>query len=93
MCRVPIRVPLANAKNIPLCINCKFYIPPDTTKIYINNKRHGLCGKSGMIHVVDGSIDYENVEIYREYTCKGKLYEEKSDIEPSGYESMDFMSY
>jgi hypothetical protein len=93
MCRVPIRVPIADAKNIPFCINCKYYIPPTTKETYFTTKRHGFCAKSGMINVVDGTIHYENVELYREYDCKGKLYEEKSDIEPMAYESMDFLSY
>lgn len=30
-----------------------------------------------MINVVDGSVAYTNVEIYRKYDCKGELYEKR----------------
>jgi len=28
-----------------------------------------------MMHVIDGSIEYEKVDYYRQYTCKGVLHE------------------
>lgn len=93
MCAYPMRIPLNNATKIPLCINCKYYIPPSGNGIhYTKDKKMGFCQKSGTVHIVDGTIEYENVELYRKYNCKGTFYE---DIDPSvtPTESMDFMSY
>jgi len=87
MSKALMRIPLDKAKQIPLCINCKYYISPS-----YKNKKLGFCQKSGTVHVVDGTIEYENVEIYREYTCKGKLYEEINHA-LTAVESVDFISY
>ena len=93
MSRLPIRISLDNVNRIPLCINCKYYIPPSGNGIhYTKDKKMGFCQKSGTVHVVDGSIEYVNVELYRKYDCQGKFYEE---LDPSvtPTESIDFMSY
>lgn len=86
MCKAPIRIPLDQINKVPICIKCKFYIPPCHKGIMLSNKKNGLCAKSGMFHVVDGTVEYQNVEIYREYHCKGKLYELSDvNLEISGH--------
>lgn len=74
----PLRVPLNIAKTTPICVNCKYYIPPNYNGINIQDKKKGFCSKSGTMHVIDGSIKYEMVEYYREYICKGDEYEEST---------------
>lgn len=69
----PIKVPLATAKDHPLCINCKYYIPPPPAQAA--NKKRGLCQKSGTINVIDGEIEYTLVTIAREYDCHGDWFE------------------
>jgi len=86
-----LRIPIKNASKAPICINCKHYLEPIYNNIKISDKKKGFCKKSGTIHVVDGTIEYEYVEIYREYTCKGNEYEEAT-IKVS-YESLDNISY
>lgn len=70
--RDPLRVPADIASAHPICIKCKHYIPPS----YIHDPKKGYCRLSGMMHVVDGTIDYEKVEDYRPYVCKGQYFEE-----------------
>jgi hypothetical protein len=89
--RAPLKIPIDKAKSTPICINCKHYLSPTYKGIQSSNKKNGFCAKSGTIHVVDGTIDYQNVEIFREYDCKGNMYEEQSVV--SSYQSMDYMSY
>jgi len=92
MNRVPLQVSLDIAKKIPLCINCKYYIPPSPVRnVQVPDKKMGFCRKSATIHVVDGEITYKNVEITREYNCKGNWYEENK--QPVNYESLDTISY
>lgn len=71
----PLRVPADIATSHPLCVNCRYYLPPNLYGLNIQDKKKGFCGRSGMIHVVDGSVEYESVERYRQFTCKGQLYE------------------
>jgi len=59
----------------PLCVQCKHYVPPPPH--LHSNKTFGTCKKSAMVNVVDGSIAYTNVEIYRLHVCKGDLYEKR----------------
>lgn len=61
-------------KMPPLCVRCKYYIPPQNKDL---SKQHGLCKKSAKINVVDGEVTFENVRIVREYDCKGLWYEDK----------------
>lgn len=92
MNRVPLQISLDAAKKVKLCVNCKYYIPPLSIRNgHVPDKKHGFCKKSGTIHVVDGEITYKNVEVTREYTCRGDWYEENK--QQSKYEPLDFISY
>jgi hypothetical protein len=75
MQRPPLRVPLMADKMPPLCVQCKYYMPPRDTTSHLD-KKQGLCKKSGKIHVVDGEVTFENVVLVREYDCKGLWYED-----------------
>ena len=92
MCRAPLQISLEAAKKVPLCIHCKFYIPPPPVRAGNVDYKRGLCQKTGMIHVVDGEITYKNVEIAREYNCKGTWFQKQIEPPPK-YESLDTMSY
>lgn len=71
--KVPIHV-----KEHKLCIQCKHFIHPKEIKnLHIEDLKYGYCRQSGMIHLVDGSIEYENVAVYREFKCKGNQFEPK----------------
>lgn len=74
----PLRVPITQAKYVPICVNCKYYMPPDIYGINIQDKKKGFCQKSGTMHIVDGTIKYELVEFYREHICKGSEFEEST---------------
>lgn len=70
-----IRVPI-HSEHQNLCIHCTHFIHPTQIKqLNITDLKCGYCKHSGMVHLVDGSIEYENVSIYREYTCKGTFYD------------------
>lgn len=71
--RIPIKVPLTIAKEHPLCVHCKYYMPPPP--VHQKDKKKGLCQKSGTMHVVDGEIEYTSVSIVREFDCLGNWYE------------------
>lgn len=64
-----IRVPIDS--KVPLCINCKYYMPP---KNHIKIPVLGQCRKSGTMNVVDGQVEYKNVEVVRVFECKGDWY-------------------
>jgi len=83
-----IRVPVESASKNPLCIHCKYYLPPNIHGLNITDKKRGYCEKSGMMHLVDGSVEYEQAERYREYVCKGTYYERmiEEPLEPSSEE-------
>ena len=68
-----IRIPHNPLKPPPLCVKCKFYMPPPPHMK--NDKTMGYCKKSEMIHLVTGELTYDNVEIYRKHECKGDLYQ------------------
>ena len=68
----PLHVPM-DAK-VPLCINCKYYMPP---RNHIKVPTLGQCQKSGTMNVVDGTIEYKNVEVTRLFECEGKWYVHK----------------
>lgn len=93
--RVPLYIPLELAKQTPLCIHCKYYIPPPPragTKAP-GNKKDGFCQKSGKINVVDGEIKYQLVEITREYECQGNWYDPIHHPATDAVDSMDYPSY
>lgn len=71
----PLRVPVDIAAAHPLCIKCKHYIPPSNS--YNLSPKNGFCKLSGMMHVVDGTVEYEKLQDYRPYVCKGQYYEER----------------
>lgn len=66
----PIHVPLTHT-TVPICKDCKHFIPPKN----VNDIKNGFCGKVGYINVLDGSIVYENLELARQYHCKGEMFE------------------
>jgi hypothetical protein len=62
---------IKNVDKIPnLCKNCK-YIK------YFANMHYSKCTKFGRIDLVSGDIRYDYASTAREFTCKGKYYEEK----------------
>lgn len=72
-----LKVPI-HSKDQKLCIQCKYFIHPKEIKqLNIENLKYGYCKQSGMVHLVDGSIEYENVAVYREFKCKGNQFEPK----------------
>lgn len=75
--RAPLNVPLHAAKKPPLCIQCKYYLPPKHAKssLVTHDMKLGHCQKTGMVNVIDGEIVYEYVTTAREYKCKGDWYE------------------
>ena len=81
MSRAPLNVPLSAAKKTPLCIHCKFYIPPNHRGLRVEDKKLGFCQKSGIMSVIDGEIEYKNVQVVREYDCKGSWFEQDPKIE------------
>lgn len=74
MQRAPINVPLMADKIPPLCVRCKYYMPPKNKDL---SKQYGMCKKSAKINVVDGEITFENVGLVREYECKGLWYKDQ----------------
>jgi len=72
----PLQVPIHSSPKHKLCVNCKHYLPPNYYGINITDKKKGFCKHSGKIHLVDGSIYYDQLENYRRYECKGEFYEE-----------------
>jgi len=76
-----IKTPLTNSVPNNLCIQCKYYLhPSEIWKIEITDLKLGFCKKSGMVHLVDGSITYDYACTYREYNCKGSLFEVQEAI-------------
>lgn len=77
--RAPLNVPLQNAKKTPLCIHCKYYLPPAHAKykssLITHDMKLGHCQKTGLMNVIDGEIVYEYVTTVREYKCKGNWFE------------------
>lgn len=82
MSRAPLNVPLHIAKKTPLCIHCKFYIPPKHAQntLITHDMKLGFCRKTGLVNVIDGGIVYDYVTSAREYECKGDWFE----LAPSG---------
>lgn len=76
---VPLTVNLDEAKDIPLCINCKYFSP------YKNSKEaeYAECKKHGEVSVIDGTIKYRLVTVARQYFCRG------NDFEPSELKEYD----
>lgn len=71
-----IKTPI-HSQHPKLCVQCKHFMHPKEIKqLNITDLKYGYCRHSGMVHLVDGSIEYENVSIYREFKCKGTFYEE-----------------
>lgn len=85
----PILVNIDEAKDIPLCINCKYY-NPHSNKL-VTEARLGECRKYGEMNVIDGSIIYKNTETARQYFCHGDMFEHKIliDKDPESYK--DFL--
>jgi len=69
----PLRVPVDIAAAHPLCIKCKHYIAPNNS--FNLSPKNGFCKLSGMMHVVDGTVEYEKLQDYRPYVCKGQYFE------------------
>jgi hypothetical protein len=63
----------------PLCVRCKHYMPPKSNDL---DKKYGFCKLSGLMNVIDGSIQYNNVAIVREFDCRGDWFEEGAKEEP-----------
>lgn len=83
----PIIVSLEEAKDIPLCINCK-YFNPNTNK-QIKDAKYGECKKYGEVSVIDGSIVYKQVTIAREYFCHGLDFKpiDLKEIDPDSHKA------
>jgi hypothetical protein len=75
----PLRVPIHQAPNHPICVKCRFYLPPTLYGNNIKDLKKGYCEQSGTIHVIDGSVLYEQVEYFRQYVCKGEMFECKDE--------------
>lgn len=56
----------------PICRECKFYVKPQNNHAPANT---GRCKKLQVIDVVDGSLEYEYVEVMRRHFCKGDFFE------------------
>jgi len=68
---MPLLINVPMDAKVPLCINCKYYIAP---KNHIKVPSLGQCRKSGSINVIDGRIEYKNVEVTRLFECEGNWY-------------------
>jgi hypothetical protein len=70
------RVPYVSTQATPkLCKDCKHYIRPEKN----GDLRLGRCAKFGMIHLVDGTVDYDMASNARENKCRGDMYEIRPD--------------
>lgn len=81
----PITVSLNEAKDLKLCIDCKYFLSNKLTK----ETRLGLCQKHGTISLIDGKITYDNVEIARQYNCHGNDFEpiDRKEIDPESHKA------
>lgn len=57
------------------CKDCRYYKPDPA----LPEPMHGLCTKDPKINMVDGTTEYKNVAIVREFTCKGQWWETRED--------------
>lgn len=80
---VPLTVNLEQAKDINLCINCKYFIPHKTSK----ETHYAECKKHGEVSVIDGSIKYTIITVARQYFCHGKDFEpiEQNEYDPNSH--------
>ena len=81
----PIYISIHETKDVPLCINCKYYSPSKMVK----EARLGECRKFGKMNVIDGAITYEVVEVARQYFCHGNQYEEinRKEVDPESHKA------
>lgn len=68
----PLLIDMNAAKDVPICINCKYFNKHPTLK----ESSYGKCHKFGELDVIDGTIHYKQIEIARQYFCHGNDYEE-----------------
>lgn len=83
---VPINVNLEDAKDIPLCINCKYFLPDKLSKSTLSAR----CKKHGEVSVIDGVITYTLVTHARQYHCHGNDFEaiDLKDIDPDSHKAL-----
>ena len=71
------KIPLKNENMFPLCKNCKYFLPANTST-GVSTTVKGYCKKTGNVNNLSGEVEYISSTIAREMICKGDYFIDKN---------------